>query len=67
MRELIKVRSVFTEENISYNGLLSNCLVIVIVYAKSVNRGITNKAIVIVYIKLRTVVFRIVRIKKNFN
>ena len=32
--------------------LSNNCLVIVIVYANCVNRGITNKAIVVVYIKL---------------
>ena len=32
--------------------LSNNCLLIVIVYAKNVNRGITDKAIVVVYIKL---------------
>ena len=50
-----------------YKDLLNNFLVIVIVYAKCANRGITNKAIVIEYIKLCTVVHTIKRMIKNFN
>ena len=42
------------------------CVVIVIVYANIVKREITNKAIVVVYLKLCTVSHRIVRIIKNF-
>ena len=38
-------------EDLRYKDLSNNCLVIVIVYAKSVNRGIRKKAIVVVYIK----------------
>ena len=45
----------------------NNYPAIVIVYAKDVSRGITNKAIVVVYIKLGTVAHIIVRIIKNFN
>ena len=42
-------------------------MVIVIVYAKGVNRQITNKAIVVVCTELCTVAHRIVQIIKNFN
>ena len=51
-------------ESLCYIDLSNNCLVIVIVYAKSINRVI---AIVVVYIKLLTVPHRIVRIIKNFK
>ena len=50
-----------------YKDLSNNSVVIVIVYAKGVRRGITNKAIVVVFIKLRTVAHRIVQIINNFN
>ena len=39
------------KESNRYKDLLNNCLEIVIVYAKVVNRKITNKAIDVVYIK----------------
>ena len=42
------------------------CLVIVIVYAKAINGEITNKAIIVVYIKLWIVAYRIVQIINNF-
>ena len=44
-----------------WRSLPNKWLVIVIVYAKSVNRAITNKAIVVVYIKLWLVAYKIVR------
>ena len=58
---LVKVQSIlckdaFEDSNhgfkISEEDLSHNCLVIVTVYAKGVNRGITSNAIVVVYIKL---------------
>ena len=49
-------------EDLHYRDLL-----IVIVYAKRVNNGVTNKAIVVVYIKLLTVAHKIVRIIKILN
>ena len=39
-------------EDLRYKDLTNNCLVIVIVYAKGINRGISNKVIVVVYTKL---------------
>ena len=39
---------------------------IVILYAKDINKGIQNKAIVVVYIKLWAPACRILRIMKNF-
>ena len=44
---------------------VEQCLVMVIIDAKSINTGITNKAIVVVYVKLWTVTHRIVRTIKN--
>ena len=61
---LVWRRGVF--EDLDYKDDSNCCLLIVIVYAKSVNRGITNKAIVVVYIKLWTVTHRIVRTTKKF-
>ena len=39
---------VIVVEDICYKGQSHNCVVIVIVYAKGVNRGITKKTIVVV-------------------
>ena len=39
-------------EDLRYKDLSNNCLVIVIIYAKCINRRITSKAIVVVDIKL---------------
>ena len=55
---------VIVVEDIRYKDQSHNCVAIVIVCAKGVNRGITNKAIVVVYNKLWTVAHRIIR---NFN
>ena len=49
-----KASDVFEKSNrdLCYKDLLYDCSVIVIVYAKGVNREITNKSIVVVCIKL---------------
>ena len=39
-------------KDLRYKDLSNNCLGIVVVYAKGMNRGITNKAIVVAYIKM---------------
>ena len=48
------IQSVLRENAVElwFEDLANNCLGIVIVYAKVVNREITNKTIVVVYIRL---------------
>ena len=54
-------------EDLRYKDLSNNCLVIVIVYGNNIDSGVTNKAIVVVYIKLWTVGPRIEELTKKFN
>ena len=62
-----KIQSVLCKErNLCLKVFVTKiCLLIVIVYVKVANREITNKAIVVVYIKLLTVPHRIVLITKK--
>ena len=52
--------------DLCYKDLSSNCLVIIIIYAKGIKIRVTHKSNVVIYSKLWTVSHRIVWIIKNF-